>query len=90
LLKITDTSLTTIIPIVTGDDFVYTYTADGTEGSSISIPSLVGKNIILVIQGTAICKSASSPVPNEYNFTGSTMTFGAVLTNGQFIQILYN
>ena len=90
LLKVTDTSLTTIIPIATGEDDVFTYTADGTEGSSISIPSLVGKNIILVIQGTAICKSATSPVPNEYNYSGSIMSFGSPLTNGQFIQILYN
>jgi len=90
LLKVTDTSLTTIIPIAIGEDQVFTYTADGTEGSSISIPSLVGKNIILVIQGTAICKSATSPVPNEYNYSGSTMSFGAPLTSGQFIQILYN
>lgn len=90
LLKVTNTSLTTIIPIAASSDFVFTYTGDGTEGSSISIPSLVGKNIILVIQGTAVCKSASSPVPNEYNFSGSTMTFGTPIMSGQFIQILYN
>lgn len=90
LLKISDTSLTTIIPIATGDDFSYTYTADGTEGYSIVIPSLAGKNIILVIQGTAYCSVASTPLPNQYNFTGSTMTFGAPLTTGQFIQIIYN
>ena len=90
LLKVIDTASTTIVPIEDIGDNVLTYIGDGTEGYTVIIPGLLGKNIVLMIQGTNICALAAIPNPGEYNITGTSITFGAPIQEGQLIQILFN
>lgn len=69
-----------------------TYTALGTEGTSLTRSALIGKTILLCFQGSYPLKNvASAPNPGEYTFNSSTgvFVFGASLELNQVIQTVY-
>lgn len=69
-----------------------TYTATGTEGTSLTRSSLIGKTILLCFQGSYPLKQVvSSPNPGEYTFNNTTgvFGFGLSLELNQVIQTVY-
>lgn len=87
LLKVLNLAGVTIL----GDDYNYTYTGLGTEGTSLFVSALVGKTPILVYKGTMpLAKVVGTPGVNEYSFTAGTFTFGTEIEENQVIQIIYN
>ena len=69
-----------------------TYTATGTEGTSLTTSALIGKTILLCFQGSYPLKPvASAPAPGEYTFNSSTgvRVFGLSLELNQVIQTVY-
>lgn len=86
------TSFTDCIPQNSTDMNVYDleYIGLGTEGSSLVIPALAGKNILLITRESgALYKIASLPDTAEYTWDGTTITFGLpIALNARFL-ILY-
>ncbi len=68
----------------------YLYTAVGTEGTSIVIFPLSGKNILLITrEAGALYEVVSSPASTEYSWDGATITLGAATSPGERFNILY-
>ena len=70
----------------------YIYTASGTEGFSVTIASLVGASILLLVKGDKVHTPVSAnPAPGEYvlNETTGTLTFGNEINELETIQIIY-
>lgn len=66
------------------------YTATGSEGSTLSIPELVGKKILLIIRGSfPIHKVLSSPGSSEYTWNDTDINLGAVTVTNERFLILY-
>lgn len=81
LYKVTVAGLLTVL----GDAVTLTteevvYVADGTEGTSVTIASLNGANIMGVYRSTRYRKVLSSPVSGQVVFTsvGGTLTFSSL------------
>ena len=69
-----------------------TYTALGTEGTSLTTSALISKTILLCFQGSFPLKQVvSAPNPGEYTFNSTTgvRVFGANLELNQVIQTVY-
>jgi len=69
-----------------------TYTALGTEGTSLTRSVLIGKTILLCIQGNWPLQQVSSGATvGQYSFNSSTgvLTFGEALELNQVIQTIY-
>ena len=69
-----------------------TYTASGTEGTSLTRSGLIGKTILLCFQGSyPLKKVSSSPNPGEFTFDSTTGVygFGLSLELNQVIQTVY-
>lgn len=70
----------------------YTLTPTGSEGSTITVPELVGMTILLCFKGDKqLTYVASAPTANQYSFDAATgiVTFGNELENDQVVQIIY-
>lgn len=69
----------------------YIYTGTGSEGTSVTIASLVSKNILMLFKGDKLLTPTSgTPGVNEYRYTYTTggFEFGNDIESGQVIQIL--
>lgn len=72
--------------------FIYdvSYTATGTEGTTLSIPELVGKKILFVTRGNAIIyKTSSAPSSSEFSWNDISVTLGAATIPNERFLILY-
>jgi len=69
----------------------YIYVADGTEGSTLTIPAIAGKKIVFVARDGAILYPVSNlPDNTQYVFDGTTIQLGlAVQKAGERFLILY-
>jgi hypothetical protein len=79
-------------PIDTDMKLIYdlAYVTSGTEGSTITIPGIVGKKVALVIRENApLHKVSSSPDEAEYIWNDLVLTLGAPVTPGERFLILY-
>jgi hypothetical protein len=75
----------------TGLTFDLTYVANGNEGSSITLPLLIGKGILLVVRENSVLFENSGVLSsNEFSFFNGTITFGVPLNINEKILILYN
>ena len=69
-----------------------TYTANGTEGITLTRSILIGKTVLLCFQGNYLLKLvASSPAVGECSFNDVTgaLTFGIELQPDQVVQVIY-
>ena len=87
------TEITDYIP--TDDDMKYVYdvkyVTTGSEGTTLSIPEIVGKKVLFVTrESSPIYKVSSSPTGSEYIWNDTIMTLGAAVANpGERFLILY-
>jgi hypothetical protein len=68
------------------------YISDGTEGTTLSIPEIVGKKVILVIRENApLHKVSISPISSEYTWNGTSIVLGVGVNpdGGERFLILY-
>jgi hypothetical protein len=74
----------------TGETFDFTYIADGTESSSIEIPELEGKYLLLLARENALYnKVLSSPGLRDVLWIGTSLTFMVELGRNEIIKGLY-
>lgn len=72
--------------------FLYdvSYTATGSEGTTLSIPDIVGKKILFITRGSAIIyKTSSAPTSSEYMWNDTVITLGAATNPNERFLILY-
>lgn len=70
----------------------YVYLGQGTENASLTVASLVSRNILMLFKGDKLLvPTTGTPGVNEYKYTSGTglFEFGNDIENGQVIQILY-
>ena len=70
----------------------YTYTATGSEGTSLTVVALIAQAVLLCFVGDKNLKYVlSAPAPGEYTFDSSTgiITVGVALQANQVIQVIY-
>lgn len=70
----------------------YVYLGQGTEGASLTVASLVSRNILMLFKGDKLLvPTTGTPGVNEYKYTVGTglFEFGNDIENAQVIQILY-
>lgn len=66
------------------------YIATGSEGTTLSIPEIVGKKILLVTRDSSIIyKTSSAPGSSEYTWNDIVIELGAVTSGGNRFLILY-
>lgn len=66
------------------------YIATGSEGTTLSIPSVVGKKIVFMTRGSAIIyKTSSSPTSNEFTWNDVVIELGAATIPDEPFLILY-
>lgn len=67
------------------------YVATGSEGSTLTIAELAGKNIIAIIRESGpIFETDASPDSVEYIWDGTNISLGNVTGSGERFLILYN
>lgn len=70
--------------------FDYTYISTGTEGTSLTIPTITGMKVLLVIRaGNPIYKVSNAPNSDEYVWDNTQFTFGIPLEANLKVLILY-
>lgn len=66
------------------------YIATGAEGSTLTIPAIAGKRVVLVTRGNNILyPTNSAPASYEYVFDGSTIELGAGTIASERFLVLY-
>lgn len=66
------------------------YVATGTEGTTLTIPALQGKRILLITyESSPIYKVSNNPDQAEYHFDGTTITVGVQIAAAARFLILY-
>lgn len=66
------------------------YTGIGTEGSTITIPALLGKQVLMIGREMGIIyEVGSSPASNEYTWDDTDIVLGTDINAGERIIILY-
>ena len=65
------------------------YISTGTEGSSLTLPQLQGKKILLIVRGGIVVYRVSSNPVDEYTWDNTTIVFGPSLGVGTKLLILY-
>lgn len=66
------------------------YVATGSEGSTLAIPEIIGKKILLITREfTPIYKVNSAPVQTEYIWDNTNITLGMSTVAGERFLILY-
>lgn len=86
------TDITEYTPTDTDMKHVYDikYTATGTEGTTLSIPEIVGKKILFVTrESSPIYKVSSAPTTSEYTWNDTIIGLGAATNPGDRFLILY-
>lgn len=87
------TEITDYIPTDNDMKFVYDikYVATGSEGTTLSIPQIVGKKILFITrESSPIYKVSNSPTGSEYIWNDTVVTLGAPVANpGERFLILY-
>jgi len=86
------TAITDYTPIDDSMKYIYDvkYTATGTEGTTLTIPELVGKKILFMTRGNAIIyKTSSAPASNEFTWNDATIELGAATISNEPFLILY-
>jgi hypothetical protein len=68
----------------------YTYTASGLEGNTLTIPTIAGKQVLIIGRGLGfIYETGSSPESDEYTWDDVNLVLGAVTNPGERFLILY-
>ncbi len=86
------TDITNYIPTDTEMKYLYdeTYVATGAEGTTLSIPAIVGKKVLFVTRGNAIIfKTSSGPASSEYTWNDTVIGLGAAANPNERFLILY-
>lgn len=86
------TDITEYTPTDNDMKYVYDikYTATGSEGSTLSIPEIVGKKVLFVTrESSPIYKVSSAPTSSEYIWNDTNMVLGAATNPGDRFLILY-
>lgn len=66
------------------------YVATGSEGTTLSIPQIVGKKVVLITRGNSIIyKVSNAPISSEYTWDNTIITLGAATNAGERFLILY-
>lgn len=66
------------------------YVANGTEGTTLSIPAIVGKKILFISRENAVIyKTSSAPLSAEYTWNNVIITLGTVTNLNERFLILY-
>jgi hypothetical protein len=66
------------------------YTGLGTEGSTITIAALLGKQVLMIGREMGIIyEVGSSPTSNEYTWDDTNIELGTAINTGERIIILY-
>jgi hypothetical protein len=66
------------------------YVATGSEGTTLSIPELIGKKILLITRGSAIIhKVSSGPSSSEFTWNDTVIGLGAATNLNERFLILY-
>jgi hypothetical protein len=66
------------------------YVATGTEGTTLSIPEIVGKKVVFITRGSSIIyKVSSAPISSEYTWNDIIVGLGAATNTGERFLILY-
>src|SRR5574341_2027313 len=66
-----------------------TYTATGTEGTSLTIPTIAGKDILLIGRGIGfIYEIGSSPASDEFTWNDTVIGLGAATNPNEKFLIL--
>lgn len=56
------------------------YTASGSEGTTLTIPTLSGKDILVILRESGpVYEAVSSPTPAEYTWNLTNIVFGTAL-----------
>lgn len=86
------TDITEYIPTDNEMKLLYdtSYVATGAEGTTLSIPEIVGKKVVLITRGSVVIyKVSNSPSSSEYVWNDVVVSLGAVTTPGERFLILY-
>jgi hypothetical protein len=76
-----------------GTTTTFTYTATGAEGSTLVVPVLAGKNLILVTLNSVTLIPETPPPDSQgysYDAATTTFTFGFPILLGYVFQIVYS
>jgi hypothetical protein len=69
----------------------YKYVATGTEGTTLTIPALSGKNIVMIgREGGVAYEVDLTPDTAEFTWDGTDITLGLATNPGERFLILYN
>lgn len=86
------TDINEYIPTDNEMKYVYDekYVATGSEGTTLSIPAIVGKKVLFVTrESSPIYKVSNAPSSSEYTWNDSAIVLGAVANPGDRFLILY-
>lgn len=86
------TDILNYIPTENDMKFLYDieYIATGSEGTTLSIPDIEGKKILLITRGSAVIyKVSSSPSSSEYTWNDTIIGLGAATNTNERFLILY-
>ena len=86
------TDVLNYIPTENNMKFIYDieYVAAGSEGTTLSIPDIIGKKILLITRGSAVIyKVSSSPSSSEYTWNDTIIGLGAATNTNERFLILY-
>lgn len=66
------------------------YVADGTEGTTLTLPELLSKKILLIVRANnPIHKASNAPAATEYTWDDTTIGLGTATTLNERFLILY-
>lgn len=86
------TDITEYLPTDTDMKYVYDlkYVATGSEGTTLSVPEIVGKKVLFVTrESSPIYKVSSGPIATEYTWNDTIIGLGAATNPGDRFLILY-
>jgi hypothetical protein len=78
-----------LVPAVTTTILKKLYTADGTEGTTLTIADLAGKTMYLVVREGNPLHEAGTPDEGEYAWDGTNILLGLSTLAGQRFLFLY-
>lgn len=86
------TDITDYTPTDNDMKYVYDepYVATGAEGTTLSIPAIVGKKVLFITRGNAVIyKTSSAPSSSEFTWNDTVIVLGAVTNPNERFLILY-
>jgi hypothetical protein len=78
-----------LVPAVTTTIEKKNYTADGTEGTTLTFAELAGKTIFLIVREGNPIHEAGTPDEGEFSWDGTDIGLGLATRPGQRFLILY-